>query len=78
MDELKKLLAEVDDAYEDFVIGVAVRTKKNKEHIENLIKYIKERGGKFILSSDSHSVDTIGFDFPKYEKFIDDVMMELG
>ena len=42
MDELKKLLAEVDDAYEDFVIGVAVRTKKNKEHIENLIKYIKE------------------------------------
>ncbi|MBE6827938.1 MAG: histidinol-phosphatase HisJ family protein [Ruminococcaceae bacterium] len=45
---------------------------------EKMIKYIKERGGKFILSSDSHSVDTIGFDFPKYEKFIEDVMMELG
>ena len=32
-----------------------------------LMKYIAERGGTFILSSDSHSKETLMYDFPKYE-----------
>lgn len=37
---------------------------------EDIRNYIKENGGKFILSSDSHCVDTIAFDFqnPIYHK----------
>ena len=36
----------------------------------SMIEYLKERGAKFILSSDSHSVDTIAYDFEKYEKYV--------
>lgn len=36
----------------------------------DMIEYIKERGGKFVLSSDSHSTETLCYDFDKYEKFI--------
>ena len=32
------------------------------------IEYIKSKGGKFILSSDSHSVDTLTLDFDKWIK----------
>jgi histidinol-phosphatase (PHP family) len=42
-----------------------------------IIDYIKQNGGKLILSSDAHSAENIGFDFDKYEKYIDDVMLEL-
>jgi histidinol-phosphatase (PHP family) len=42
-----------------------------------IIAYIKQNGGKLILSSDAHSAENIGFDFEKYEKYIDDVMLEL-
>ncbi len=31
-----------------------------------ILDYIKEKGGKFILSSDSHSKDTLCFEFQKY------------
>ncbi len=31
------------------------------------IKYIASRGGKFILTSDSHSADTVALDFPKWK-----------
>ena len=44
---------------------------------EDIIKYIKNRGGKLILSSDAHSSENIGFEFDKYEKFIEDVMLEI-
>ena len=37
---------------------------------ETVIKMIKERGGKFILNSDSHSVDTIAFEFDKWKYLI--------
>ena len=33
-----------------------------------ICEYIKSRGGKFILSSDSHSVDTLTLDFDKWIK----------
>lgn len=32
----------------------------------NLMEYIREHGGKFILSSDSHSTQTLCFEFAKY------------
>ena len=33
-----------------------------------ILKYIAERGGSVILSSDSHRKETLMFDFPKYEE----------
>ena len=33
-----------------------------------ILKYIAQRGGSVILSSDSHRKDTLMFDFPKYEE----------
>ena len=32
-----------------------------------IIEYIREHGGSFVLSSDSHSTDTIAFGFDRYE-----------
>ena len=31
---------------------------------------IKERGGKFVLSSDAHAKDNIAFEFDKWSKYI--------
>ena len=36
----------------------------------DMIDYIRSRGGKFILSSDSHSRETMCYGFEKYEKLI--------
>ena len=33
------------------------------------IRYIASRGGKFILTSDSHSADTVALDFPKWKEW---------
>ena len=33
----------------------------------DLIEYIKEKGGKFVLSSDAHSAETLMFEFGKWE-----------
>ena len=58
--------------------GAISRGYKTKAYpSESIINYIKENGGHFILSSDAHSADTIGYEFEKYEKYIDDVMIEL-
>ena len=35
-----------------------------------MIRYIKERGGRFLLSSDSHSLETIGFGFSSWRTFL--------
>lgn len=35
-----------------------------------IYEYLKEKGAKFILSSDSHSADTIGYLFDKYNNLI--------
>ncbi len=35
----------------------------------DIIDYIKEKGGKFILSSDSHHANYLAFEFDKWEKF---------
>ncbi|MBQ7715388.1 MAG: histidinol-phosphatase [Clostridia bacterium] len=36
-----------------------------------IIKYIKSRGGRFILSSDSHRTETLCGNFERYEKYAD-------
>ena len=36
----------------------------------DMIAYIKDRGGRFILSSDAHSANGIAYKFDKYEAFI--------
>lgn len=42
-----------------------------------ILEYIKEKGGKVILSSDSHSAENICFQFDKWEKYIKDLGFEL-
>ena len=36
----------------------------------DMINYIRAHGGKFILSSDSHSTETLCYDFGNYEKYL--------
>ena len=36
----------------------------------DMIAYIKERGGRFILSSDAHNTDGIAYKFDEYEAFV--------
>lgn len=35
-----------------------------------MIAYIKEHGGRFVLSSDAHSADTIAYQFDEYEALV--------
>ena len=35
-----------------------------------MIAYIKEKGGRFVLSSDAHSADAVAFGFEEYEEFV--------
>ena len=42
------------------------------------LKYILENGGKVVLSSDSHGVDTIGYQFDKWEKMVYDLGYEVS
>lgn len=37
---------------------------------DEIYKYLKDNGARFILSSDSHSADTIGYLFDKYSELI--------
>lgn len=41
------------------------------------IKYIASHGGKFILTSDSHSADTVARDFPKWEAWAKELGAEI-
>ena len=49
--------------------GAISRGYRTEAYPENsLLSYIKEKGGKVILSSDSHSMATLCYEFSKYEK----------
>ena len=37
---------------------------------EEMIAYIKARGGRFVLSSDAHSADSIAYGFGEYEVLV--------
>lgn len=41
----------------------------------DMIAYIRAHGGRFVLSSDSHSVQTIGYAFERYEKALGDSLI---
>lgn len=56
-----------------FEINVGAISRGYRSHpypASNLLSYIKENGGKFILSSDSHSAENICFQFDKWEKLL--------
>lgn len=42
-----------------------------------ILKYIKEKGGSVILTSDSHSAENICYQFDKWEPFIKDLGFEI-
>lgn len=42
MEELKQLLLRVSDCYSDFVCGVMAEARDYPEHLDDLIKFIKE------------------------------------
>ena len=49
--------------------GAISRGYKTESYPSDIIRnYIKARGGKFILSSDSHNKETLCYDFDKYSK----------
>ena len=51
--------------------GAISRGYQNKPYPnERIISLIKEKGGKIILSSDSHSKENIAFEFDKWEKLL--------
>ena len=43
----------------------------------DIIEYIKEKGGKFILSSDAHSANTLGFQFKECEEMAKKLKLNL-
>ena len=43
----------------------------------SILEYIKEKGGKVLLSSDSHSAENICFEFDKWEDFIKELGFEI-
>ena len=50
--------------------GIARAGKKEAYPSNEIIEYIKSRGGKFILSSDAHQKNGITFAFNEYEKIV--------
>ncbi|MBQ9757687.1 MAG: histidinol-phosphatase [Clostridia bacterium] len=55
-------------------MGAVARGYKTEPYPErSLLSYIQSRGGKVILSSDSHSKEGLCFEFEKYEKMALDV-----
>ena len=43
-----------------------------------IIAYLAEKGGKFILSSDSHGKDTVGYGFPSAQKLVPENRLQSG
>lgn len=51
--------------------GIARARQTEPYPSPEIIEYIKARGGRFILSSDSHRADTLCFMFDEYERYAD-------
>ena len=57
--------------YFEINTGVISRGHKTKPYpARPILDYIKEKGGKLILSSDSHHKDTLCYEFDKFESLI--------
>lgn len=59
-------LLEKNALFEINVGGIIRNCKKVPYPSKEQIEYIRKKGGKFILNSDSHSVDTLNNDYDKY------------
>lgn len=70
-------LLEADKTFEINTGAISRGYRSSAYPSEEIIAYIKEHGGKLILSSDAHASENIGYLFDRYEKFIDDRMIEL-
>ena len=58
--------------------AMAAGLKKNAYPNDEIIEYIKSRGGKFILAGDSHKKENLCFAFQKYKSFINaDITLDL-
>lgn len=52
--------------------GAIARGRRTTPYPSREIReYIRERGGKFLLSSDAHFADNLAFDFDKYEHLLE-------
>ena len=65
--------AENDVIFEVNTGAIARGIRKTPYFGEELLYILKEQGGKVILSSDSHSVETLNFYFEEAEKLLRDV-----
>ena len=67
-DALDKLIA-LNKPFEINVGGIARGYQDFPYPCKEVIEYIKQKGGSFTLTSDSHNVNTIGFQFDKWNKY---------
>lgn len=59
--------------------GAISRGYRSEAYPENqILRYILENGGRVILSSDSHSADTLCNDFDKYENLVKEIGFKIG
>ncbi len=63
-------LLENNAVFEVNVGGITRGYKTNPYPSKSQIDYIFNKGGKFILNSDAHSIETIGFEFDKFAKHL--------
>ncbi|MBQ7034071.1 MAG: histidinol-phosphatase [Clostridia bacterium] len=71
-----RLAAENDVIFEVNTGAMARGLRKTPYLGENLLYILKENGGKVILSSDSHSVETLDFYFSEMEQWLRDIGFE--
>ncbi len=71
-DYLKKALK--SECFFEVNTGVMARGHRTKPYpAENLLRIIKNEGGKVILSSDAHNIDKLDFAFKETEKYLKDI-----
>ncbi len=73
---LEKLIA-LNKPFEINVGGIARGYQDFPYPCQEVIELIKDKGGRFILTSDSHNVDSIGFQFDKWMKILKDKGVEI-
>lgn len=68
-----RIAAENDVIFEVNTGAMARGLRKSPYPCENLLYILKEKGGKLILSADSHSAETLHFHFSETEKWLRDI-----
>ena len=74
---LDKLLGE--DVIFEVNTGAISRGYKSEAYPSlEFVRYIHQNGGRLVLSSDSHSIKTIGYDFERYEQLLFKMGIEIN